>query len=94
MGKQNVAGRLRAWLQPFLKVPGDKHRYRWPEVYLKGLLAPLQRKSVQPLAELVAPTDREQLHHFVSTSTWNSATLERVLAQKANHLHLFSISLA
>jgi SRSO17 transposase len=77
---------LRTWLQPFLDVLGDKRRYRWPELYMQGLMAPLQRKSIQPIAALVAPDDRGQVHHFVATSRWDSAPLEAVLARKAQQL--------
>jgi hypothetical protein len=31
---------------------------------------PGERKSIEPLAERVAPDEIEQLHHFVATSRW------------------------
>jgi SRSO17 transposase len=86
MGKQRADDDLREWLRPFLEVLGDKRRRRWPEIYLNGLIAPLTRKSIQPIAELAAPGDQEQVHHFVSASPWECAPLERVLARKANEL--------
>jgi SRSO17 transposase len=52
----------------------------------RGLLGPGERKSVQPLAARVAPNDHEQLHHFVCTSCWDPAPLERVLAEEAQRL--------
>jgi hypothetical protein len=52
-------------------------------VYVRGLLGPGERKSVEPLVARVAPDDYEQVHHFVCTSCWDPAPLERVLAAKA-----------
>jgi SRSO17 transposase len=52
-------------------------------VYVRGLLGPGERKSVEPLVARVAPDDYEQVHHFVCTSCWNPAPLERVLAGRA-----------
>ena len=52
-------------------------------MYVRGLLGPGERKSVEPLVARVAPDDYEQVHHFVCTSCWNPAPLERVLAEKA-----------
>ena len=53
------------WVAPFLDAFGHKVRRRWAPVYLRGLLAPGDRKSVEPLAARVAPDDFEQVHHFV-----------------------------
>jgi SRSO17 transposase len=74
------------WLQPFVAVLGHAARQHWAPVYLRGLLAPGERKSVQPLAARVAPGQHEQLHHFVATSCWPTAPLERVLAEHAERL--------
>lgn len=74
------------WLRPFWTALGDKRRQQWGPVYARGLLGPGERKSVEPLAAHVAPDDVEQLHHFVCTSGWDPAPLERVLARKAQRL--------
>jgi SRSO17 transposase len=52
-------------------------------VYVRGLLGPGDRKSLEPLVARVAPDDYEQVHHFVCTSCWDPVPLERVLAAKA-----------
>lgn len=77
---------FQAWLQPFLDALGHKARRKWAPMYLRGLLAPLERKSVQPMAQQLAPSEGEQLHHFVATSGWETAPLETELARKAQHL--------
>lgn len=74
------------WLQPFLTALGDRRRRRWAPLYLRGLLGPGERKSVQPLAARIAPGEGEQLHHFICTSCWAPAPLERVLARVAQRL--------
>ncbi|HEX8374630.1 MAG TPA: transposase, partial [Geminicoccaceae bacterium] len=52
-----------------------KAQRHWAPFYLKGLLLPGERKSVEPMAARVAPGDTQQLHHFVSTSPWAAAPL-------------------
>jgi SRSO17 transposase len=55
-------------------------------VYVRGLLGPGERKSVQPMAARVAPTDCDQLHHFISSPAWQAAPLAAVLAREADRL--------
>src|ERR671927_378258 len=74
------------WRQPFLAVLGHKARQCWAPLSLRGLLGPGERKSIQPLAARVAPSDHEQVHHFVATSCWPPEPVERVLAQHAQQL--------
>jgi SRSO17 transposase len=74
------------WLEPFLEALGHKARRRWAPLYLRGLIEPGRRKSVEPLAARVAPGQTQQLHHFVSTSPWKAEPLEEVLVRKANAL--------
>jgi SRSO17 transposase len=77
---------LERWLGPFLARLGRKERRRWAPFYLKGLILPGERKSVEPMAARVAPGDLQQLHHFVSTSPWATAPLEDELAKAADRL--------
>lgn len=74
------------WLEPFLTAFRHTAQQRWAPVYLKGLIEPGRRKSVEPMAERVAPGETQQLHHFVSASPWALAPLEAVLAAKADEL--------
>ena len=71
--------KLEGWLEPFLARLRRKEQRRWAPVYLKGLILPGERKSVEPMAARVAPGDLQQLHHFVSTSPWATASLEEEL---------------
>jgi SRSO17 transposase len=58
--------------------------------YCTGLLLPVQRKSVEPMAAQLAPTrvrsEHQRLHHFVADATWSdeavlAAVRDYVLAQ-------------
>jgi SRSO17 transposase len=74
------------WLTPFLAALGHKTRKRWAPIYLRGLLAPGERKSIEPLAARVSPNNSQQLHHFVAVSKWDASELEQVLFDKADAL--------
>lgn len=77
---------LERWVQPFLWKFGRRAQQRWAPVYLRGLLMPGDRKSVEPMAQRVCPGDTQQLHHFVSTAPWDSTEHEQVLLEKADAL--------
>src|SRR4051795_7867342 len=77
---------LERWLWPFLARLRRKEQRRWAPFYLKGLILPGERKSVEPMAARVAPADTQQLHHFVSTSPWATAPLEDELVKAADRL--------
>ena len=79
-------GALERWLAPFLSALGREAQRRWAPVYLKGLILPGERKSVEPLAARVAPGGTEQLHHFIGGSPWATGPLEAVLAEEADRL--------
>jgi SRSO17 transposase len=77
---------LTDWLAPFLdhlRHPSQKH---WAPVYLQGLLGPGERKSIEPIADRLAPGAFQQLHHFVSASSWRPEPLEVELVRKAQEL--------
>jgi SRSO17 transposase len=78
------AGDLDAWLEPFLDAMGRKTRRGWAPLYLRGLLGPGERKSLQPMAARLGLTGHDQLHHFISSPAWDDAPLWRVLARKAD----------
>lgn len=77
---------LEDWLGPFLDRLPRKGQRRWAVAYIAGLLLPGGRKSVEPLAERVAPGEVQQLHHFVAASPWDTAPLEDGLARWADRL--------
>lgn len=74
------------WVERFTEPLAHKTRRRWAPLYLRGLLLPGRRKSVEPLAERVAPGHFDALHHFVAISPWKTEPLERALVAEANRL--------
>jgi SRSO17 transposase len=74
------------WLEPFLNTFDHEAQQKWAPVYLRGLLAPGERKSVEPMAARVCPGETQQLHHFVATSMWAIEGHEQILLQKAQQL--------
>jgi SRSO17 transposase len=77
---------LERWLEPFLLRLRRQAQRHWAPFYLKGLILPGERKSIEPMAARVAPGDTQQLHHFVSTSPWSTAPLEDELVRAADRL--------
>ena len=77
---------LGRWLEPFLERLGHKARQRMCPLYVAGLIGPGDRKSVQPMAERLAPGDYDQLHHFVAAGVWDAAPLETELLIQADKL--------
>ena len=55
-------------------------------LYVAGLIGPGDRKSMQPMAERLAPGDYDQLHHFIADGVWNAAPLEAELLVQADRL--------
>lgn len=77
---------LERWVTPYLNAFAHKVRRRWAPVYLRGLLLPGERKSIEPIVNRVAPDEKEQIHHFVATSKWDTAPIEAVHADRCNEL--------
>src|SRR3712207_6982438 len=61
-----AGGDLDRWLAPFLDALGHKKRRTWAPLYLRGLLGPGERKSLQPMAARLGLSGHDQLHHFVT----------------------------
>jgi SRSO17 transposase len=79
-------GDLDAWLAPFLAALGHKKRRTWAPLYLRGLLGPGERKSLQPMAAGLGLSGHDQLHHFVASPAWDDRPLWTVLAREADRL--------
>src|ERR671919_267312 len=77
---------LDAWLAPFLAAMARKTRRTWAPLYLRGLLGPGERKSLQPMAAGLGLTGHDQLHRFISSPAWDDAPLWTALAREADRL--------
>src|SRR4030067_10533 len=83
---ENWNAELRTWLSPFLEKLGHRARRQMCPLYVSGLIGPGDRKSVQPMAERLAPGDYDQLHHFVAAGVWDAAPVETELLIQADRL--------
>jgi SRSO17 transposase len=77
---------LDTWLAPFLAVMGRKTRRRWAPFYLRGLLGPGERKSLQPMARRLGLCGHDQLQHFIASPAWDDGPLWAELARAADRL--------
>jgi len=75
--------RLAAYLEGLARAAG--HRDRWQPLmsYCQGLLLPIERKSVEPMAARLAPHNvrrmHQSLHHIVADAPWSDrAVLDEV----------------
>src|SRR5271166_314854 len=78
--------RLQSYLDSLTRTVGHADRIVPMENYTKGLLLPLERKSVEPMAARLAPGNvrrmHQSLHHIVAEAAWSdTALLKRVREQ-------------
>src|SRR6202045_1851996 len=77
---------LGRWLKPFLDRLGHKAGGRMGAPYVSGLIGPGERKSIAPMAERLALSDYDQLHHFIAAGVWDAAAVETELLVQADRL--------
>ena len=81
-----AGGDLDRWLAPFLDALGHKKRRTWAPLYLRGLLGPGERKSLQPMAARLGLSGHDQLQHFIASPAWDDGPLWTALAREAERL--------
>src|SRR3974377_2617751 len=67
---------LGRFLNPFLALWGPKARREMCPLYVRGLIGPGDRKSIQPMAERLAVGEYDQLHHFIAAGGLGGQALE------------------
>lgn len=77
---------LQAWLAPYLKRLLYPAQRRMCPLYVTGLIAPGERKSIQPMAQRLGLPSHDRLHHFIAQGCWDRAPLEAALIDEANRL--------
>ena len=82
----DAGGDLDVWLTPFLEVMGRKTRRSWAPFYVRGLLGPSERKSLQPMALQLGLGGHDQLQHFIAGPAWDDGPLWTVLAREADRM--------
>jgi SRSO17 transposase len=81
-----LEGRFEQYCQSIVTALGHADRQQPAQWYLKGLILPGQRKSVEPMAARVHPQDvrsaHQSMHHLVAMADWEDrAVLETVARQ-------------
>jgi SRSO17 transposase len=82
---QSSVARFKAYVESLAQVLGHADRAQPFEDYCSGLLLPGERKSVEPMAAVVAPSrvsaEHQSLLHFVAQAPWSDdAVLRKVRA--------------
>ena len=78
-GDQDSEGRFAALLEALVDVIGQADRASPLRHYCTGLLMPAERKSVEPIAAVTAPSrvaaQHQSLLHFIGQSAWSDEAL-------------------
>jgi len=78
-GKDNSETRFATYVDGLVSVIGHADRAGPLEAYCMGLLLPAERKSVEPMAAMTAPTrtaaQHQSLLHFVGQSPWSDEAI-------------------
>ena len=79
----NIEARFRAYAEKLSTALGHADRVEPFQAYCTGLLLPVERKSVEPMAAQLAPgqvsAKHQSLHHFVAKSSWRDAAVMRAV---------------
>ena len=86
--------RFAAYIEGLANAAGHEDRHTPLKDYCKGLLLPGERKSIEPMAARLNPSNvqatRQSLHHLVAKAPWNDQSLldqvrEQVLPAMQDH---------
>jgi SRSO17 transposase len=81
-----VEARFEAYCEVIIKALGHADRVTPAQWYLRGLMLPGERKSVEPMAARVHPDDvcsaHQSMHHLVADSDWSDAALLSAVASE------------
>ena len=76
-----AAERLEGYCERLCAVLGHKDRHAPLRAYVKGLLLPGERKSVEPMAARIDPRHvrarHQSMHHFVANAAWDDREVLR-----------------
>ncbi len=81
-----VESRFERYTDVMVKALGHASRAKPARWYLKGLMLPGSRKSVEPMAARIHPEDvpsaHQSMHHLVADSEWSDASVLGAVARK------------
>ena len=75
---------LKEFTKPYLALMPRVEMQRHGDDFLEGLLADLERKSVEPIAERLGQ-DRRPLQYFIGESPWEHEGILDKLSQEVAH---------
>jgi SRSO17 transposase len=79
----NIEARFRAYAEKLSTALGHADRVEPFQAYCTGLLLPVERKSVEPMAAQLAPghvsAKHQSLHHFVAKASWRDDAVMRAV---------------
>ena len=82
----DVESRFERYAEKMVETLGHANRATPARWYLRGLMLPGQRKSVEPMAARVHPQDvcsaHQSMHHLVADSEWSDAALLAAVAHE------------
>src|SRR5271157_391572 len=83
----NIEARFRAYAEKLSTALGHADRVEPFQAYCTGLLLPVERKSVEPMAAQLAPgqvsAKHQSLHHFVAKASWSDDTVMQAVREYA-----------
>ena len=83
----NIEARFRAYAEKLSTALGHADRVEPFQAYCTGLLLPVERKSVEPMAAQLAPgqvsAKHQSLHHFVAKASWSDDAVMRAVRNSA-----------
>jgi SRSO17 transposase len=86
MGKVDLESRFERYADVMVEALGHADRATPARWYLRGLMLPGQRKSVEPMAARVHPQDvrsaHQSMHHLVAESEWSDQALLAAVARE------------
>src|SRR4030065_844707 len=79
----NIEARFRAYAEKLSPALGHADRVEPFQAYCTGLLLPVERKSVEPMAAQLAPghvsAKHQSLHHFVAKESWRDGAVMKAV---------------
>ena len=79
----NIEARFRAYAEKLSTALGHADRVEPFQAYCTGLLLPVERKSVEPMAAQLAPDQvsakHQSLHHFVAKASWSDDAVMKAI---------------
>lgn len=84
--RSGVGSRFECYAEKMIETLGHADRATPARWYLRGLMLPGQRKSVEPMAARVHPQDvqsaHQSMHHLVADSEWSDTALLATVARE------------